>query len=143
MFLERNAPGVIESITSKAMKPPSYPALEKSKDEQVNWTEVDDDDLVRGPEDNDYFEESRNQRSIEMPKYPHKHTTVTAVMESRGSHEVIIEQVEEEKQPQKNLNIRYKYLQAEESKSLRKIQNGNKRSRRKSLSEAYYTPLIK
>ena len=34
-------------------------------------------------------------------------------------------------------------MQIEESKSLRKIQSANKRSRRKSLNETYYTPLIK
>jgi len=63
-------------------------------------------------------------------------------MDSRGSHEVIIEQTEEEKLPLKRQNIRYKYLQAEESKSLNKIRASDKRSRRKSLNDAYCTPLM-
>lgn len=79
------------------MKPPSYPTIEKSINNRVNWTEVDDDDIVRGPEENDYYEESRNMRSIELSKFP---TKCEVVMDSRGSHEVIIEQ-EEEKQPVK------------------------------------------
>jgi len=58
-----------ESITNKAVKQPSYPALENNHKHHVNWTEVDDDDIVRGPEDNDYFEESRNMKSIELPKF--------------------------------------------------------------------------
>lgn len=128
-----------ESITNKACKSP-YPALDKALNAHVNWTEVDDDDIVRGPEEHDYYEESRNMRSIELPKYPHKSEMI---LDSRGSHEVIIEQVEEEKQPIKKQNVRYKYLQAEEAKTLRKIESNNKRSRRKSLNDAYYTPLIK
>ena len=100
----------------------------------VNWTEVDDDDIVRGPEDNEFYEESRNLKSIEIAKY---NTKNEVIMDSRGSHEVIIEQIEEEKQPSnKKQNSRYKYLQ-EESKSLKKIRASNKRSRRKSLNDAY------
>lgn len=61
-------------------------------------------------------------------------------MDPRGSHEVIIEQIEEEKQLSQKQNLRYKYLQNEES--LKKIQAGNKRSRRKSLNDAYCAPLM-
>ena len=63
------------------------------------------------------------------------------VMDPRGSHEVIIENIEEEKVPLKQ-NSRYQYLQADETKSLRKIYENNKRSRRKSLNDAYWSPLI-
>ena len=69
-----------------------------------------------------------------MPKYQTKNETT---IDPRGSHEVIIEQIEEEKQLSQKQNLRYKYLQIEESKSLMKIQTNNKRSRRKSLNDAY------
>ena len=59
------------------------------------------------------------------------------IIDPRGSHEVIIENIEEEKIPRKKQNSRYQYLQADESKSLRKIHENNKRSRRKSLNDAY------
>jgi hypothetical protein len=59
------------------------------------------------------------------------------IIDPRGSHEVIIEQIEEEKQFSQKQNLRYKYSQTEESKGLRKIQAGSKRSRRKSLNDAY------
>ena len=74
-----------------------------------------------------------------MPKYQTKNETT---IDPRGSHEVIIEQIEEEKQLSQKQNLRYKYLQIEESKSLMKIQTNNKRSRRKSLNDAYWTPLM-
>lgn len=64
------------------------------------------------------------------------------IIDPRGSHEVIIENIEEEKIPRKKQNSRYQYLQADESKSLRKIHENNKRSRRKSLNDAYWSPLI-
>jgi hypothetical protein len=69
-----------------------------------------------------------------MPKYQTKNETT---IDPRGSHEVIIEQIEEEKQLSQKQNLRYKYLQIEDSKSLMKIQTNNKRSRRKSLNDAY------
>ncbi|CAI2385919.1 unnamed protein product [Moneuplotes crassus] len=65
------------------------------------------------------------------------------ILDPRGSHEVIIEQVEEEKQLSQKQNLRYKYLQMDDSKSLMKIHRSNLRSRRKSLNDAYCTPLMR
>lgn len=54
-----------------------------------------------------------------------------------GSHEVIIEQIEEEKKPKKKQNSRYQYLKFEETKCLKIFQDSIKRSRRNSLNNAY------
>jgi len=63
-------------------------------------------------------------------------------IDPRGSHEVIIEQIEEEKHLSKKQNLRYKYLHTEDVKGLKKIKTNNKRSRRKSLNNAHCTPLM-
>jgi hypothetical protein len=119
---------IMESTDSLATKEPTgthFPLLDKHDNVHVNWSEVDEEDA---------FKKGYNTK-LDIPEYRTKNDTT---IDPRGSHEVIIEQIEEEKQLIQKQNLRYKYLQAEECK----IIASNKRSRRKSLNDAYWTPLM-
>lgn len=94
----------MESTDSLATKEPTdthYPLLDKHDNVHVNWSEVDDEDAFK----RGYI------TKLDIPEYRTKNDTT---IDPRGSHEVIIEQVEEDKKLIQKQNLRYKYLQTEE-----------------------------